>query len=113
MRDTAEIATLRTMLKKVNVEYSTALRGTDHDAKPLKLDALRKQRLALMYRIAALRQRQSVYALPAWNAVADSPQYGWLSGFLRAAQAVTTTGQRRLAGWLGGRPPGATTVPTE
>ena len=52
MRDTAEIATLRTMLKKVNVEYSTALRGTDHDAKPLKLDALRKQRLALMYRIA-------------------------------------------------------------
>ena len=93
MRDTAEIATLRTMLKKVNVEYSTALRGTDHDAKPGARDALRKQRLALTNRIGGVETAPERPRFAGLERGADRPQYRWLSGSVRTAQVVTTTGQ--------------------
>ena len=52
MKDTAEIARLRTLLRNVNMEYSALLRRTGHESKLARLGALKEQRLALMSRIA-------------------------------------------------------------
>ena len=116
MKDIAEIARLRTLLKNVNVEHSALLRGTGQEAKLVRLEALKRRRLTLMFRIAELRQ--GAEALPAtWQAVADAPQpeTGSLSASVLAARAMTATVQRYWAGWLGGSQArsGATAVPSE
>ena len=59
MNDTVEIGALRTMLKDVNVRYSTMLRSKGNEEKPAMLEGLRGQRLALMSRIAEQRRLQS------------------------------------------------------
>ena len=47
MKDTAEIAKLRILLRIVNMDYSALLRGTGHEGKLVRLEALQEQRLAL------------------------------------------------------------------
>lgn len=55
MQDTAESATLRTMLKNINREYTATLRAQEGEGRELKLEGLKRQRLALMSSIAELR----------------------------------------------------------
>ena len=63
MKDTAEIATLRTMLKNVNREYSATLRARGVAERGVKLEGLKLQRLALMSSIAERRGRQGLNAI--------------------------------------------------
>lgn len=58
MKDTAEIAMLRTMLNNVNREYSTTLRARGVAERAVKLEGLKLQRLALMSSIAERRGLQ-------------------------------------------------------
>jgi hypothetical protein len=85
MKDTAEIATLRTMLKNVNREYSATLRTRGVAERAVKLEGLKLQRLALMSSIAERRGLQGVKAyrgLPlvsetfANNSPRNDPQFG-------------------------------------
>jgi len=55
MKDTAEIATLRTMLKNVNREYSATLRARGVAERAVKLEGLKLQRFMLMSSIAERR----------------------------------------------------------
>ena len=119
MKDTAEIARLRTLLRNVNMEYSALLRRTGHESKLTRLGALKEQRLALMSRIAELRRPQAAEALPATRhpcepPVAELSQTGMLSAPMLRARAMAATVQRYWAGWLGGSqvPSGATAVPS-
>ena len=59
MKDAAEIAKLRILLRNVNMDYSALLRGTGHEGKFVRLEALKEQRLDLMSRITELRRRQA------------------------------------------------------
>jgi hypothetical protein len=117
MRDTAEIATLRTMLKDVNVEYSALLRGKGHENKPASLEGLRGQRLALMSRIAELRQRESAHMFPTRGTISTSgvTQAEGLEGLVFAAKSVTAAVQRYWAGWMRGSqsPSGVTALPSD
>jgi len=65
MKDTAEIATLRTMLKNVNRAYSATLRARGGAERAVKLDILKLQRLELMSSIAERRGLQGVKAIAA------------------------------------------------
>jgi hypothetical protein len=65
MKDTREISGLRTMLKNVNVEHSALLRSRDPEDKLARLIELRRQRSALMARIAELRQGHRLEAAAA------------------------------------------------
>ena len=58
MKDTAEIAMLRTMLNNVNREYSATLRARGIAERAVKLEGLKLQRLALMSSIAERRGLQ-------------------------------------------------------
>ena len=60
MKDTAEIASLRTMLKNVNREYSATLRARGIAERAAKLEGLKLQRLTLMSSIAESRGLQGV-----------------------------------------------------
>jgi hypothetical protein len=72
MKDTAESATLRTMLQKVNREYSATLRGREVEEREAKLEGLRRQRLALMLSIAELRGLQGAKAIPAYAPISET-----------------------------------------
>jgi hypothetical protein len=118
MKDTAEIAKLRTLLKNVNMDYSALLRGTGHAGKLVRLEALKEQRLALMSHIAELRRRQAAEASPfPWQAsgrpVAEIAQTGKLSALMLVARTMASTVRRYCAGWLGDSqaPSGATAAP--
>jgi hypothetical protein len=120
MKDSAEIAKLRILLRTVNMDYSALLRGTGHEGKLVRLEALQEQRLALMSRITELRRRQAAEALPAtWHPseppVAEISQTGALSAPMLVARVMAATVQRYCAGWLGGSqaPSGATAMPLE
>jgi len=63
MKDTAEIATLRTMLNNVNREYSATLRARGVAERGVKLEDLKLQRLALMSSIAERRGLQGLKAI--------------------------------------------------
>ena len=100
-----------------NMEYSALLRRTGHESELARLGALKKQRLALMSRIAELRRPQAAEALPATRhprepAVAKLSQT--LSAPMLRARAMAATVQRYCAGWLGGSqaPSGATALPS-
>jgi len=110
MKDTAEMAGLRTLLKNVNVEYRALLRGTGHEGKLVKLEELKERRLALMFRIAELRRRQATDEPP----VAKHSQTRALLTVALMARAMAATVQRKWARWLGGSqaPSGATAVPS-
>jgi hypothetical protein len=117
MKDTAETAKLRTLLRNVNMAYSALLRGSGHESKLARLGALKEQRLALMSRIAELRRRQAAQALPTTRhprepAVAKLSQT--LSAPMLRARAMAATVLRYWAGWLGGSqvPSEATAVPS-
>jgi hypothetical protein len=119
MKDTAEIAKLRILLRNVNLDYSSLLRGTGHEGKLVRLEALKEQRLALMFSITELRRRQAVEALPAtWHPseppAAEISQAGRLSALMLVARMMAATVQRFCAGWLGGSqaPSGATATPS-
>ena len=43
MKDTAEIAKLRILLRTVNMDYSALLRGAGHEGKLVKLETLKEQ----------------------------------------------------------------------
>ena len=117
MRDTAEIATLRTMLKDVNVEYSALLRGRGNEHKSASLEGLRGQRLALMSRIAELRQREGTQMFPAQVTISTTRlmQPEGLGGLVLAARSVTAAVQRYWAGWMPGSqsPSGVTALPSD
>jgi hypothetical protein len=103
MKDTAEIAKLRILLRTVNMDYSALLRGTGHEGKLVRLEALQEQRLALMSRITELRLRQAAEALPAtWHPseppVAEISQTGPLSAPMLVARVMAATVQRYCAG---------------
>jgi hypothetical protein len=66
MKETAEIATLRTMLKNVNREYSATLRAHEVEERAVKLEGLKRHRIALMSSIAELRGLQGAPP-PAWQ----------------------------------------------
>jgi len=63
MKDTVEIATLRTMLKNVNREYSATLRARGVAERAVKLEGLKLQRFMLMSSIAERRGLQGVKAI--------------------------------------------------
>jgi hypothetical protein len=120
MKDTAEIGKLRILLRNVNMDYSALLRGTGHEGKLVRLEALKEQRLALMSRIAELRGRQAAEALPAiWHPreppLAELTQTRALSALMLMARLMVATVHRYWAGWLGGSqaPSGARAVPSE
>jgi hypothetical protein len=101
MKDAAEMARLRTLLKNVNVEYSALLRGTGHEGKVVRLEALKEQRLALMSSIAELRRRRAAEALPPSEpSVAKHSQTGPLLALVPMATAMAATVRRKWA-WLG------------
>ena len=119
MKDTAEIAKLRILLRNVNLDYSALLRGTGHEGKLVRLEALKEQRLALMSRITELRRRQAVEALPAtWHPseppAAEISQAGTLSALMLVARMMAATVQQYCAGWFGGGQvqSGATATPS-
>lgn len=104
MKDTAEIAALRTMLKNVNVAYSALLRSKGDEEKPAMLEGLKGQRLALMSRIAEQRRRQSgavMDSAPSAAFLSSQLRAGALQGLLATARAVTGLVQR-WAGWPAG-----------
>ena len=54
MKNATGSAMLRTMLRNVNIEYSTVVRDAGGTSKAARLSELRTRRLALMARIAGL-----------------------------------------------------------
>ena len=119
MKDSAEIAELRILLRSVNMDYSALLRGTGHEGKLVRLEALKEQRLVLISRISELRRRQASEALAAtWHPseppVAEISQTGTPSALMLVASVMAATVRRYCAGWLGGSqaPSGTTAVPS-
>jgi len=72
MKDTAEIAALRTMLKNINREFSAALRAHEAEQQAVKLEGLKRQRLALMSSIAELRGQRCTQAAPEYAPGSES-----------------------------------------
>jgi hypothetical protein len=119
MKDTAEIAKLRVLLRNANMDHSALLRGTGHEDKLVRLEALKELRHALMSRIAELRGRQAAEALPAtWHpsepTLAELTQPRAQSELTRVARMMAATVERFCAGWLGGSQvqSGATAMPS-
>jgi hypothetical protein len=110
MKDTHEIAVLRTMLKNVNVEHSAVLRSGGPEEKLARIVELKRQRLALMSRIAGLRQRRSRLEAPADvarpapldAALGREMHAGVLATVGVAVASAAVTLQRYWAGWARG-----------
>jgi hypothetical protein len=103
MKDTAEIARLRTLLRNVNRDYSALLRETGQEDKLTRLEALKGQRLALMSRIAELRRREAAEALPATWHSSERPVEISQTGTLSALMLMARTMAAAVGvGWFGG-----------
>jgi|GEM_PF-3749065 len=111
MKDTREIAALRTMLKNVNVEHSAALKSKRSAEQLARLAELRRQRQVLMAHIAELRRnlRQDAGAATAaygrrHRAPGPAVHTGVLAMMGDAVASATGTLQRYWAEWARGAP---------
>jgi hypothetical protein len=106
MKDTAETAALRTMLKNVNREHSAMLRAVDREGRAAGLESLKGQRLALMSRIAEMRRLQGPETVERYGAAGVWPVSASRSttslGAVTVARRLTATIHRLLAVGFGG-----------